>query len=70
MNADISAEIDTPARISRSASSPLPRRASTATNTAVARPATKPIAGTAASATPSATAIAIAAPAPLLTPVM
>ena len=70
MKADIKAEIETPARINRSGSSPLPRRASTATSTAVARPAAKPIAGIATSAAPSVTAIAIAAPAPLLTPVM
>ena len=58
-----------PARIKRSASSPLPRRAKNATVTAVAKPAAKPRAGTNGIAIPIAIASAVASAAPELIPV-
>ena len=58
-----------PARINRLTSMPLPRRASAATKTAVANPATKPRLGAIAGETPAMIASTIAVAAPALTPV-
>ena len=54
-------ESDTPARIKRFPSIPLPRRAKIATSNAAPRPARNPMPGVTTAATPETTAIAIAA---------
>ncbi len=67
--AEKSEESETPARMSRAESMPLPRRARTATKSAVPMPAANPRAGNAAAATPAAMPATIATAAPALTPV-